>query len=409
MSVIELELESMAHGGDAIGHHQGRAVFVPLGMPGDVARVRIEETTRRFVRGQLVEVIRPAAERVEPPCRYFGLCGGCQWQHIDYAAQLALKRQILLDQLTHLGEQQAPVVHPTLGMENPWGYRNHVQLQVDREGRVGFHALRTHDVVPVEACWITHALLDELWGALDVEFEGLRGITLRAGIHTEEQMVIFEGAHSRPPALDVDMPVSCLYQTSEDEVTVLAGDSCYHEELLGRRFQVSGPSFFQVNTEQAERMIEVMRGYLNLAPNEELLDAFCGVGTFGLSLANQAATVVGIESSPWAIKDALANQREPNVVLMQGMVEQVLPGLEARFDAVVLDPPRAGCAPQALEAMARCEPRSIVYASCDPATLARDVKQLGAWGYRLAEVQPIDLFPHSYHIEAVARFEREAR
>jgi 23S rRNA (uracil1939-C5)-methyltransferase len=406
MAVIKLELESMAHGGDAIGHHEGRAVFVPLGMPGDVVSVRLEETNRRFVRGQLVEVLRPATERVEPPCRYYGLCGGCQWQHVAYSAQLAFKRQIVLDQLTHLGEQQTPLVHPTLGMENPWGYRNHVQLQVDREGNIGFHALRTHDVVPVEACWITHALLDELWGALDIEFEGLQGIILRAGIHTEEQMVILEGSHPEPPALDLDMPVSCLYQSSEDEVTVLAGDSVYHEELLGRRYQVSGPSFFQVNTEQTERMIAVVQNYLQMAPHEELLDAFCGVGTFGLALANEAATVVGIESSSWAVKDALANRREPNVVMMQGLVEEVLPGMEARFDAVVLDPPRAGCVPHALEAMARCEPKRIVYVSCDPATLARDVKQLAAWGYRLAEVQPIDFFPHTHHIECVARFVR---
>jgi 23S rRNA (uracil1939-C5)-methyltransferase len=410
MSEITLHLEHLAYGGNAVGHHQGRAVFVPLGIPGETVRVEVLGERQGQLHGRLLEVLAPAPERVEPPCPYFGDCGGCHWQHIDYAAQLRFKGEILAYQFARLGQDGMGLLRPVLGMAEPWAYRNHVQLAVDAAGRLGYQALRSHDVVPVERCLVTAPLLDELWEALDLEAAGLWRVSLRAGLHTGEQMIILEGDDEAIPALTTELPVSCLYQCADGEVIVMAGNSFFHERLGGRLYRISGPSFFQVNTLQAERLLQCVLAYLAPEPQETLLDAYCGVGTFALALAPHVAEVVGIEASPWALQDAQANAADcANVTFHQGAVERVLPRLKRRFDAVILDPPRAGCAPVVLQAVAACEPRRIVYVSCDPATLARDIVRLAELGFRMAEIQPIDLFPQTFHLECVALLRREGR
>lgn len=407
MTTITLKLDDMAHGGDAVGLYEGKVVFVPLGIPGETVRVQLVEERRRFSHGRLVQVLKPAPERVAPPCRYFGLCGGCQWQHIDYEAQLRFKQHIVCSQIERIARQSNPVVRPVIGMHIPWAYRNHVQFRVDRRGQLGYYASKSHDVVPVDECWITHPLLNELREALDVQFEGLQRISLRAGIATGEQMVIFEGDSRMPPALVVDRPVSCLYRSGPEGITIMAGNSTYHEKLGNHAFRISAPSFFQVNTLQAERIIDVVRGYLDLQPDETLLDAYCGVGTFAISLKPYCSRALGIEVSPWAIEDALANDSQRDCEFVLGDIARVLSDLQMSCDAIILDPPRPGCTPAALEAMAHCNPQRIVYVSCEPATLARDISRLVSLGYSLVEVQPIDMFPQTHHIESVALLHRE--
>ncbi|NLG27917.1 MAG: 23S rRNA (uracil(1939)-C(5))-methyltransferase RlmD, partial [Chloroflexi bacterium] len=321
-----------------------------------------------------------------------------------------LKRDIVRTQLERLGKQRAPQVLPTLGMDDPWAYRNHAQVVTDAQGRLGYNALKSHTVVPVDECRILHSLLDELWAALDLEADAPPRIVLRAGIATGEQMIILEGDDNAVPELEVDLPVSCLYQAADGTLSLLAGDDHYHERLAERDYRVSAPSFFQVNTSQAERMLAVVRGYASLQPGQAVLDAYCGVRALGLSLLQPGVRLVGIESSPWAIDDAAANAREDeDVTLYEGNVEDILPELDERYDVVVLDPPRAGCAPQALDAIVRAQPQRIVYVSCDPATLARDVARLSAGGYRLVEAQPVDMFPQTYHVETVALMSRAER
>lgn len=408
---ITLELTDMAHGGDAVGRYDGRAVFVPLGIPGETVRVCVEHEHKRFANARLLEVVEPSPDRVTPPCRYFGLCGGCQWQHIAYEAQLRFKEGIVRNQLQRLGGQYETLVRPVIGMDEPWGYRNHVQLTMDRRGQLGYQALKRHDVVPVDACYITHPYLDELWDALDLDLD-LSRVSLRCGAATGERLILFEGRDDDLPILELDAPVSCLFQAADGRMVVLAGDAHYCERLRDILFQVSGPSFFQVNTGQAERVLDVVEGYLALDSQETLLDVYCGVGTFALTLARTARHVIGVEASPWAIHDAVANADRAdfaNVELYEGLAEEVLPSLDVAPDAVVVDPPRAGCAPEALSAIARSGPSRIVYVSCDPATLARDVASLADMGYRLMEAQPIDMFPHTYHIETVAKLVRDGR
>lgn len=407
MTTITLELTSMAHGGDAVGRHEGRVFFVPLGIPGETVRVELVEERGQYARARLVEIMEPSEHRVPPPCPHFGLCGGCQWQHMDYDLQLRLKRQIVQDQLEHVGEQHDPLVLPTMGMSNPWAYRNRVRLRMNAQGRLGYYALHSHDVVPVERCFITHPLLDEMWDMLDIEFEGLTDLSLRAGIHTGDRMVVLRGRSETPPELTLEMPISCLYMPQQGEPVVLAGKGYCVEGLHGRAFRISGPSFFQVNTLQTEHLIDVVDEYLALRSDEELLDAYCGVGTFALSLAHRAARVTGIESSPWSVNDAVANTVEEHVGFYQGEVADVLGDVDVSCDTLVLDPPRAGCEREALEALALCDPLRMVYVSCDPSAFARDVLRLNHLGYELVEVRPVDMFPQTYHVECVGLLHRE--
>lgn len=411
MAAITVRLDNMAHGGEAMGRHEGQPIFVPLGIPGELVRVVVDEKRRRFWRGHITEVLEPSPERVRPPCKYLGLCGGCQWQHIDYAAQLRWKQRLVADQLRRLGGQGDALtsahVNAVLGMDEPWAYRNHIQLVADEEGALGFQALRSHDVVAIDTCWITHPMIDDLWGALDIEGWRAERVVLRAGTETGEGLVVIEGDDDDPPEVVIDAPVSCLYRGRDGRMEVLAGDGHYHERLGGRTFRISAPSFFQVNTAQAERLVEVARDYLALKGGEMLLDVYSGVGTFALTIGRDAGRVVAVEGAPSAVADLRANLvPDEAVTVIEGRAEEVLPGLALRADAVVVDPPRAGCAPEVLRAIAAAGAGRVVYVSCDVATLARDVARLAELGYALRAVQPVDMFPQTSHVETVARLER---
>jgi len=402
---LTLTVTGMAHGGDAVARHEGKAVFIPGAMSWETVRVTLVDERERFSRARLLEVLAPSQERVAPRCPHFGTCGGCQWQYMGYPAQLREKREIVRSLLERTGGQTEPDVREVVGMAEPWGYRNHVQLRRDDQGRIGYYAAKSHDVVPVDHCPLVHPLLDEMWGALDIDLPELQQIVLRAGLASGEQMLILQG-RDEPPELSLELPISCLWQGQEGQVSVLAGDDCIHERLGSLQFRVSGPSFFQVNSEQAEVLIDVARRALALKPGERLLDAYCGVGAFMLSLGQEASQVIGIESSPWALDDAAVNAQavdwRGDVALYEGDVAEVLSEQPMPCDAIVVDPPRSGLSREALESLVACGASRWVYVACDPASLARDVKRLAQAGYRLAHVQPVDLFPQTYHIESVA-------
>ena len=401
--VIELELSTMAHGGEALGHWHGKVVFVQGGVPGEVVRARIVQDGKRWARADLLSVLTASPSRVEPPCPHFPACGGCQWQHIAYETQLHYKRQIVVEQLQHLGLVRDPLVRPVIGMREPWSYRNHAQFAADRSLRLGFQAAYSHAVVPVERCLILHPMLNELRHLMEVDWPDLVRLSLRAGIHTGEKMCIFEAESDEPPALEVDVDVSCVFRLHDGRDIVLIGSEAYHELLGDRRFRISASSFFQVNTEMATAVVDAVRSYLDPQPDDTLLDIFSGVGTIGLSLADQVGRVIGVEEDFSAIADARANAGDmADVTFPGGSAEALLPGLQEQVSKAVIDPPRQGCGPQVIEALRRLAPRRIVYVSCDPATLARDAALLVQSGYALAEVQPVDMFPQTYHIETVS-------
>ncbi|MDY7075472.1 MAG: 23S rRNA (uracil(1939)-C(5))-methyltransferase RlmD [Chloroflexota bacterium] len=411
-----LQLTGIAHGGAALGRHEGRVVFVPYALPGETVRVEITEDKGRYAFARLVQVLSPSPDRIAPPCPHFGPtgCGGCQWQHADYQAQLCFKTEIMSDQLARIGKITDPHVHPTLPDSSGWAYRNHAQFHPAPNGGFGFQRFASHDVIPVDECPILHPLLSDLYAALDLDpdfdasLPGILRLSLRAGIEAGDPMLIFETADDLPPGLEIDLPVSCVLLLSDGIHVNLIGNNHITEIVAGRTYRISAPSFFQVNTPQAAQLVRLVTGYLDLHGDETVLDAYCGVGLFTAPLAERAGLVVGIELAPAAVEDLLANTADlDNVEIIEGPVEAVLPDLDISLDAAVVDPPRAGVDRFALDALVAARPARIVYVSCDPATLARDARRLARSGYHLVEAQPVDMFPQTHHVESVTLFVSE--
>jgi 23S rRNA (uracil1939-C5)-methyltransferase len=410
---IEFQVTSMAYGGEGIGRWNGKAVFVPYAIPGESVTAEIIEDRGRYARARLVQVTAPSTDRVDPPCPHFGpeRCGGCAWQHVGYQAQLDYKTSIVRDQLVRLGHVTDPLLRPALGMDNPWGYRNHLQLAVTAGGRLGFQTVGSHRTIVVDQCPIAHPLVASMVSDSEggdswrlppgLAGDWVRRAAPRAGINTDQRLLVLESGR-QPPVVRGAWPFAVAVETGA-RVIPLAGRPHIEERLGGLVFRYSPRSFFQVNTAQAERLVELVARYVNPQGDETLLDCFCGVGVFGLLLAGRVRRVIGVEESASAIGDARVNTKGvANVTFLHGQAQSVLPSLSEPVHSVVLDPPREGCEPAALKALANLAPRRIVYVSCDPSTLGRDVARLGEAGYVLREATPVDMFPQTYHIETVA-------
>ena len=410
--ILELELSKMAHGGEAMGRHQGKVVFVAYGIPGERVRVEVVEDQPQWSRARLLEVLEASPDRVEPPCPHFGTCGGCQWQHIKYEAQVVLKREILRDQLHRLGRIADPPVADALPSPDPWAYRNHLQLSATPDGRLGFLDVSGMRVTPIDICLLPHPLVWEMVEMMEAGEEDrgrvfLQRLSLRAGIRTGERMMVFETEGSLPPHIEVNVPISCVLLMEDGTLVNLIGRNWLTEELAARRFRISAGTFFQVNTPQAEKLIEAVGHFLDPHGDETLLDLYCGVGTFALSLADRVGRVIGIESYGPAVADARANARQGEPVeFIEGQVEAMLERLDLPVDVVVVDPPRTGCGSAVLQKLIQLSPPRLIYVSCEPATLARDARRLAEAGYRLDGVHPVDMFPQTYHIESVSLFLR---
>jgi 23S rRNA (uracil1939-C5)-methyltransferase len=423
LDTLTLHLTSIAHGGAALGRHEGRVVFVPYALPGETVRAEIVEDKGRHAFARLIKVLEPSPERVTPPCPYFGPtgCGGCQWQHAAYPAQLRFKAVIVADQLARIGSIADPPVRPTLPDPSGWAYRNHAQFHPAPGGGLGFQAAASNETRPerrpefiegrsrrtvaIDECLILHPLLADLYAALDLDFAGLLRLSLHAATATGERMLVFEMEDDLPPALEIDLPVSCVLLLSDGQPVNLIGGNHISETVAGHTYRVSAPSFFQANTPQAAELVRLALEYLDLRGSESVLDAYSGVGFFTVPLAERAGLVTAVEASPSAVTDLLENTAcFDNVDVIEGPLEAVLPDLDAPLDTALVDPPRAGLDRFALDALVERRPARLVYVSCDPATLARDAKRLVAAGYRLAALQPVDLFPQTYHVESVALF-----
>jgi 23S rRNA (uracil1939-C5)-methyltransferase len=375
---------------------------VPFALPGELARVRLVEEKRGYARAALVEILEPAPERVAPRCKHYTACGGCHYQHMAYPAQLTAKREILRDQLSRIGGLAAPPVGETIPAPQPWNYRNHVQFHLTQEGRLGYMAAGSEQVIAIQECHLPEALLNETWPQIDLEpIPGLERLGLRGG-SGDDILLALESSDPQPPELTVELSLSAVH-LGPAGATLLAGDDHLVIEALGRPFRVSAGSFFQVHTAMAERMAAYLLEHLRLTPQTRLLEVYCGVGLFSAFLAGRVAALVGVEESPQACLDFEANLDEfDNVSLYEGPAEAVLPGLDFRPDIVLVDPPRAGLSGPALDGVLRLAPATLAYVSCDPATLARDAKRLGRGGYRLVSATPFDLFPQTYHIESIS-------
>ncbi len=380
-------IEDVAFMGEGLAHENGQAVFIPHTIPGEEVLAEVNRQGPRHLEADLKQVLSPSPHRVDPPCPYYGECTGCQWQHMDYGYQLSLKRKLVEDQLRRVGGfDQAPIA-PVLGCDDPWSYRNHARFTVGRNGTLGFVNRTSRKFVQVDRCIIMDEGVNGLLASLQGKCGETTQLSVRYGTGTGDWLI-------QPTMQSLDIEVD-------------TGQPRYWEELAGRRFRISSPSFFQVNTRQAATLFDVVWGRLNLSGRETVVDAYAGVGTFAVLLAPYAKRVLAIEESAAAMKDAEANTEGlENVELVLGRTEEVLAGLPKAPDAVVLDPPRSGCLAGTLEALAERPPARVVYVSCEPATLARDLRFLCDAAYELLEVQPIDMFPHTYHVEAVATLQR---
>ena len=388
---LTIELERAGHQGETVGRRDdGKIVLASYGIAGERVVVEVREEQPSHIVAEVVEVLRPSPERVEPRCPHFGVCGGCQLQHISYEEQGRIKRQVLADQLRQIGGIVNPPVAPILAAENPWNYRNNARFTVRREGVTGFTHWHTHRFEPIDECLIMDTRINDIKRKLDgALINRERQLAVRIGKNTGDTLV--------HPALD----------GRGDELGVETGQDSHTERLFNTPFKVSAASFFQVNTAQAERMIALVRDRLRPAPSDTIVDAYAGVGTIAALLAPMCGRVIAIEESAAAVRDAEINLAPfPNVEMILAKTEEALPKLDERVDAVILDPPRQGCYPEVIDTLRRLQPRRIVYVSCDPATLARDLNRIILGGYTLTDVTPVDMFPHTYHIESVSTLER---
>lgn len=381
--VVELDLHAWGRLGEAMASYAGSDVFVFGGIPGERVEAEIVAIRRRYVAAQVTRVISASPVRVEPPCEYFGQCTGCQWQHVDYQQQLTTKTEIVRDALERIGNFHAPEVRPAIASPRRFHYRNHARFNVWREsGSLGFTHRERRRFVRIDRCMLMHDGVNDLLAQLQGRSAETSQLAIRCSPDTGDYLV--------QPTL------------KNTNVTIPTGQKTYRESVAGKEFQVASPSFFQVNVWQAARLGELVKEALELTGNETVVDAYAGVGTFAVLLAPYAARIVAVEESTAAIADATVNAaNQPNVQLVTGKVEHILPGLDVTPDAVILDPSRSGCQPGALDTLLALRPNRIAYVSCNPESLARDLRTLSK-GYLIQSVQPVDMFPQTHHVECVA-------
>ena len=403
-------LTAFTYGGDVMGRlEDGRAVFVPFGLPGERVRIRLTEEKRSFARGELVEILEVSPRRIVPRCKHFGVCGGCHYQNLPYEEQLQIKTEILRDQLTRIGRIENPPVQDMIASPNSWNYRNHVQFHLTKEGKLGYVGAGTSfakGIMPITECYLPETAINALWPQLEFEpGTNIERVSLRAG-KENDLMLILESDSPESPELEIEAGISVAHLFDENTL-VIAGNDYIVISVLGRDFRVSAGSFFQVNTVMAEKMVQHLLTSLPVSLSATLLDVYCGVGLFSAFLAPKCKKVIGVESSPSACEDFAVNLDEfDNVELYEGLAEEIIPHLEAKPDIILVDPPRAGLEKRVVDGILKLNPRMISYVSCDPSTLARDAKRLIEGGYQLKQVTPFDLFPQTYHIESISIFER---
>lgn len=432
-------VERMCHGPEAVGRlRDGMVVFVDGAAPGDLVRIELAERHASFARGRVVEVLQPGPGRVRPQCACAGECGGCPWAHLSYEAQLAAKRDGVVAALVRTAgfseDDARATVAPCISSERRWGYRNKLELAAGEDAagrlRLGFARKGSHDLVtppscPVAAspaCKAPKALQGALRFLSQGQGLGVFRVGVRASLRTGDVEVALwtrpgafpraQAARTLGDAVRATSIVRVLAEPGKERkvkgVEVLAGKGHWDEEMGGCSFSVSAPSFFQVNTEQAERLVDAVLDGLGDVSGALVADLYAGGGTFSLPLAKAGAEVLAVEAASSSVRDLRRNAKRNHagIGITGGDALRELPRLGG-LDALVVDPPRAGLAQGAAEAIAAASPGRVAYVSCDPATWARDVARLEGVGYRLARAQPVDLFPQTFHVETVSVFVRE--
>jgi 23S rRNA (uracil1939-C5)-methyltransferase len=439
---LALRIDSLAYGGNGVGRHEGFVVFVRGGLPGDSVRARVTKVKRGFAEGVVADLVEPSAQRVDAPCRHFGVCGGCRFQDLAYAAQVAEKERQVRDSLVRIGRFDDPPLEPIVPAASQYGYRNKLEysFSLGEEGvDLGFHrAGRWDEVVAIEECLLTTGVGNAIrlavrdW-AREERLEPydqragagyLRHLVVREGRNTGQALVVlvtapgerFETGYfvdvlrSFPEVRSIHWAINDTPAEQTNLPTALLwGSDAIEEEILGLRFRVRPSAFLQTNTEMAEQLYALAREYAALTGTENVYDLYCGTGTIGLALAGDARSVWGLEISEESVACAIENAELngiENAKFFAGNVGQTVEELQEQAghpDLVVVDPPRAGLAGKALRRTGALGAARIVYVSCNPTTLASDLQVLrDEYGYELERCRPVDMFPHTPHVESVS-------
>lgn len=421
-----LTIESLAYGGDGVAHLEGRVVFIPDALPGDVVRVQIAQDKGTYLRGALIEVVEPSPDRVESFCASATHCGGCQWQDLAYPAQLRWKRSIVEESIRRLGHIEDVPMEDCLPSPVESGYRTVVRFPARHTASglvMGYFERRSHRIVDLHACPLSGDRVNRIASYIrtlpGIGSMDLREVTIRAGHNHPSVLVSFLlGRPGNFSTLAEQMlreiegleGVSFWKETSPGESSRIRvfGSPYRHETVLGKTFRIEERSFFQINIPQTENMVRLVREMIGLEPDQRLVDGYGGVGLFSLSIASPETTVSLFDLAPWAVEDAHHNAVEMGfnrVSLLAGDAREAFAN-SGEADRLIVDPPRTGLGLEAVEEMCRFNAKRMVYVSCNPTTLARDLRYFLERGYALRRVVPVDMFPHTYHIETVALLER---
>ncbi|WP_066374923.1 23S rRNA (uracil(1939)-C(5))-methyltransferase RlmD [Anabaena sp. CA = ATCC 33047] len=440
-ALIEITITDLSDTGDGVGRFEERVVFVPDTVPGDRIQVRLLHVKPKFAHGQLKQILEPSPHRIRPSCIVADKCGGCQWQHIDYQYQLTAKRNQVIQALQRIGGFSNPSVDPVLVTASPLGYRNKATypLDVSSTGKVqaGYYQKGSHQLVNLNQCPVQDPRLNPLLAEIkqDIQQRGwdiydetrhqgeIRHLGLRIGRRTGEILLTLVVKEGNLPGIAEQAEAwlkrypqlvgVCLNRNPQRtnaifgrETRCIAGVPYLREIFAELEFQVRPDTFFQVFTETAEALLEVIQSELNLQGDETLVDAYCGIGTLTLPLAKQVHKAIGLELQAEAVQQAILNAQHneiQNVEFHLGAVEDLLPKMGIIPDVLLLDPPRKGCDRSVIESLLLSKPARIVYVSCKVATLARDLKLLCQNGlYTIQRIQPADFFPQTSHVEAAA-------
>ncbi|NTU21257.1 23S rRNA (uracil(1939)-C(5))-methyltransferase RlmD [Brevibacillus sp. HB1.2] len=443
---VEVEITGLNHEGAGVGRIEGYTLFVDGALAGERVHARVDHVKKNFGFAKLTEVVEASTHRFQPPCPLYDRCGGCSLQHLAYEEQLRHKQQIVRDNLRRIGGFQvegegAITVHPTLGMSDPWRYRNKAQVPIGEENGAlvgGFYAEKSHSIIDMNECLIQHQANDDAVAAVkqaatklnikaydETRNTGLlRHVVVKVGVKTGEVMVVLVTTKEQIPQRDqlveairakVAGVTSIVQNINPDKTNVifgkktvtLWGSDVIYDYIGPIKFAISARSFYQVNPAQTEVLYNKTLEYAGATGTETVIDAYCGIGTISLFLAQKSKHVYGVEIVPEAIADANRNAQlngVENATFEAGPAEVVIPAWKEkgiRADVIVVDPPRKGCDEALLTTILEMQPERVVYVSCNPSTLARDLKVL-ADSYAVKEVQPVDMFPHTGHVESVA-------
>lgn len=443
---IVITIKRIGINGEGVGYYKRKAVFIEGALPGEVVKAKVTKAERGYIQASVIEIEKKSPHRQQPSCSVYEECGGCQLQHMTYEAQLQAKEEIVREAFQRYAGIDSLPMRPILGMDNPWGYRNKAQLQAGRQGRdilTGLYAAGSHRLVDISGCEVQHPVINEviegtkaILAELDIPIYNertrdgaVRTIVARVGRAAGQVQLTFITAIDRLPdarrlvqRIREKLPmVKTIAQNVNkgksplifgERTTILWGDERLNETLGDVRFALSPRAFFQLNPEQTVKLYDSAKEAAALTGKELVVDAYCGTGTIGMWLAQDAREVRGIEIIPEAVRDARDNAQASgidNARFFEGRAEELLPQWVAqgvRPDVIVVDPPRTGCELPLLQAIAQARPERLVYVSCNPSTLAKDCKVLLDSGYRLEWVQPVDMFPQTAHVECVIGIQR---